>query len=120
MLQPWPNGGYALNPIAYWTDADVWEFIKQEGLPYCGLYDEGFKRLGCVGCPMARQGRRKQFERWPGYAREWRRASKAYYDTHDNKTIRKYKTHDEFFEWWLSDNKSLPGDPADDCQMGLF
>jgi len=28
-----------LNPIIDWTDAEVWEFIKAENIPYCGLYD---------------------------------------------------------------------------------
>lgn len=41
-----------VNPIIDWTDDDVWEFIRGEGIPYCGLYDEGCKRLGCVGCPL--------------------------------------------------------------------
>lgn len=40
-------------PIVYWTDDDVWEFIKERNLPYCSLYDEGFKRLGCIGCPLS-------------------------------------------------------------------
>ena len=42
-----------VNPIIEWTDADVWEFIKSENIPYCELYDEGWRRLGCIGCPMA-------------------------------------------------------------------
>ena len=47
-----------VNPIVEWTEADVWEFIKAENVPYCELYDCGFKRLGCVGCPMASQEER--------------------------------------------------------------
>lgn len=41
-----------LNPIVDWTNEDVWEFIRSYNIPYCGLYDEGFKRLGCVSCPL--------------------------------------------------------------------
>lgn len=55
-----------VNPIIEWTDADVWEFIRVEGIPYCSLYDEGYKRLGCIGCPMASTDQRlHDFERWP-------------------------------------------------------
>ena len=32
-----------VNPIVDWTDADVWQFIREQNLPYCSLYDEGFK-----------------------------------------------------------------------------
>jgi len=56
-----------LNPIIDWTDADVWQYIKEHNVRYCSLYDEGFKRLGCIGCPMAGKGREKEFERWPRY-----------------------------------------------------
>ena len=42
-----------LNPIIDWTDRDVWDFIKANKIPYCELYDNGFTRLGCIGCPMA-------------------------------------------------------------------
>lgn len=40
-----------VNPIIDWEDEDVWEFIKEEDLPYCSLYDEGFKRLGMRRMP---------------------------------------------------------------------
>lgn len=41
-----------VNPIIDWTDEDVWEFIRLCNVPYCELYDCGFKRLGCVACPL--------------------------------------------------------------------
>lgn len=41
------------NPIIYWTDQDVWDFIAYRNLPYCSLYDEGYKRIGCIFCPMS-------------------------------------------------------------------
>ena len=57
-----------VNPIIDWSDEDVWEFIKTENIPYCCLYDEGDKRLGCLGCPMSSLERKlKDFERYPKY-----------------------------------------------------
>ena len=44
---------HLINPIIDWEDEDVWEFINQYEIPYCSLYDEGFARLGCIGCPMS-------------------------------------------------------------------
>ena len=41
-----------LNPIVDWEDTDVWEFLKGGGWPHCELYDQGKKRIGCIGCPM--------------------------------------------------------------------
>lgn len=57
-----------LNPIIDWTEDEVWAYIRGRKLPYCSLYNEGFKRLGCIGCPMGgpRQ-REREFARWPKY-----------------------------------------------------
>ena len=40
-------------PIFHWTDKDIWNFIKEQEMDYCQLYDEGSKRIGCIFCPMA-------------------------------------------------------------------
>lgn len=57
-----------LNPIIDWTEEDVWEFIHKYNIPYCSLYDEGWKRLGCIGCPMGTaEHRKREFKKWPKY-----------------------------------------------------
>lgn len=57
-----------VNPIIDWTDAEVWEFIREYKIPYCCLYDEGFKRLGCIGCPMGSVRQREyELNRYPKY-----------------------------------------------------
>jgi len=37
-------------PLAFWTEADIWEYIKQKNVPYCKIYDMGYKRTGCIFC----------------------------------------------------------------------
>ena len=60
-----------INPIIDWKDEDVWEFIKIERIPYCGLYECGYKRLGCIGCPMATADEQQRgLERYPKYKDE--------------------------------------------------
>lgn len=58
-----------LNPIVDWTDDEVWEFLNDiVKVPHCRLYDEGFTRIGCIGCPMAgAKGQRREFERYPKF-----------------------------------------------------
>lgn len=64
-----------LNPIIDWTTEEVWEFIREYNVPYCCLYDEGWKRLGCIGCPMATiEHRLEDFERYPKYKQAYIRA----------------------------------------------
>jgi phosphoadenosine phosphosulfate reductase len=63
------------NPIIDWTDEDVWEYLRDRKVPYNPLYDEGFTRIGCIGCPMAsKEQRERQFERWPKYKEAYIRA----------------------------------------------
>ncbi len=38
------------NPLAAWTEMDVWAFTLERGLPYCSLYDAGYRSLGCRPC----------------------------------------------------------------------
>jgi len=42
-----------VQPIIHWTSDEVWAFIRDRNLAYCSLYDEGWHRLGCIGCPMS-------------------------------------------------------------------
>ena len=58
-----------INPIVDWLDEDVWEFLNDVAqVPHCCLYDEGFSRLGCIGCPLqGKDGMLRDFERWPRY-----------------------------------------------------
>ncbi|WP_291318815.1 phosphoadenosine phosphosulfate reductase family protein [Desulfonatronospira sp.] len=41
---------YQINPIAHWTEMDVWSYIMLHGLPYCSLYNQGYRSLGCMPC----------------------------------------------------------------------
>lgn len=71
-----------LNPIIDWTDSDVWEFIRENNIPYCQLYDEGYKRLGCIGCPMGTvEHRKKEFEKYPKYRDAYLRAFEKMVET---------------------------------------
>lgn len=106
-----------INPIVDWTDADVWEFIKEYNVSYCCLYDEGFKRLGCIGCPMgSKQQREYEFERYPKYKNLYMIAFQKMIDNHgggttevqqcggDNEGLHNRKmgrTPSEIMTWWI-------------------
>lgn len=103
-----------VNPIIDWTDKDVWAFIRGTKIPYCSLYDEGFERLGCVGCPMVTQEKReRELERWPNYKRWWLRgfASMMVEREKVGKPCRNWKTAEEWFAWWLSGGTQRKEDP---------
>ncbi len=56
-LQAWMNQGcnafegkQQSRPLMFWTESDIWEYLKTRNLPYSKIYDLGYKRTGCVFC----------------------------------------------------------------------
>jgi phosphoadenosine phosphosulfate reductase len=49
------KGKHILNPVVDFTLDEVWEYLKNRDISYCCLYDEGFRRIGCIGCPNQRE-----------------------------------------------------------------
>lgn len=107
----------AVLPIFHWPSDELWQFINAENIPYSELYNEGFHRLGCIGCPMAREkGRRKEFARWPGYERCWKLSFKRIWEKRAGRPQKNgkewfgsyyFNNWQEVWEWWLCD-KPLP------------
>ena len=62
------KGKRLINPIISWTENEVWLFIYSQKIAYCELYDCGFRRLGCIGCPLASvKNREWEFKRFPKF-----------------------------------------------------
>ena len=99
------EGLWTLNPIAEWPDHWIWDYSKEAHLEQCSLYNEGFDRLGCIGCPMGGEcQRRRQFERWPGFRNAWLRAFRACIDGRKESGLpTPFTDPEEWMEWWLSD-----------------
>ena len=58
------RGGIAkYNPLAFWTERDLWTRIHERGLPYHPLHDEGYESIGCAPCTLPGSGREG---RWAG------------------------------------------------------
>lgn len=105
-----------INPIIEWEDSDVWEFIKAEGIDYCSLYNEGFHRLGCIGCPMARtKGREIEFARWPKYKEAYIRSFDKMLEERKEKgkDTKNWENGKDVYNWWM-EYEILPG------QLNLF
>lgn len=60
------HGGIAkFNPLADWSEAEVWAYIKDRGVPYNALHDRGYPSIGCEPCTRAiRPGEDVRAGRW--------------------------------------------------------
>ena len=94
-----------VNPIIDWADEDVWCYIHTNGVTYCRLYDEGFKRLGCVMCPMqGPKGMERDAKRWPkiyqAYLRTFGRMLDKKWKQEGFNAI-KFHTAEDVMHWWI-------------------
>jgi phosphoadenylyl-sulfate reductase (thioredoxin) len=54
-----------LNPLAEWTEDEVWEYVRERGVPHHPLYDRGYTSIGCAPCTRATAaGEDKRAGRW--------------------------------------------------------
>lgn len=98
------RGKTSFQPLLEWTSNDVWQFIDEQSIEYNPLYDEGWKRIGCVGCPMAGKTRIKEFARWPKYEDAYKRAFGKMLEVRKRCGLEtQWANADEVFQWWMGD-----------------
>ncbi|MDR0986811.1 MAG: phosphoadenosine phosphosulfate reductase family protein, partial [Ruminococcus sp.] len=101
------KGKRVLNPIVDWTDNEVWEFLHYYGCESNPLYQCGFKRIGCIGCPLARRKNQlMEFARYPKYYQMYMRAFGKMLDR--RRELGKptdWQTAQDVMDWWLYSQK---------------
>lgn len=45
-----------VNPLAYWSREQVWEYIQKNNVPYNELHEKGYPTLGCTQCTKPVEG----------------------------------------------------------------
>lgn len=100
-----------VNPIYFWSDSEIWEYIRRENIKINPLYypPYNYKRVGCLLCPMASYAEKKKQEvDFPGY-------KKLYIHIFDKMLkIRKerglenrsaWATGEDVYNWWIEEYK---------------
>lgn len=88
-----------LNPIVDWSDDDIWEFIRGYNVPYCELYDKGYKRLGCIGCPIS-TNQVHELDSYQKFKALYLKAFEKMLDNLTDKTNITWETADDVMTWW--------------------
>lgn len=113
------RGEQTINPIFWWKEKEVWEFLRSENLQSSYLYECGFHRLGCVGCPQATAKERAlQFSIYPRIKDLWMRCCENVWEVIGDDTATKHRFSDwrDFWEWWLTDDSMPPLQCGDEPQ----
>jgi phosphoadenosine phosphosulfate reductase len=59
------GGMIKLNPLATWSDAEIWDYVRKHKLPYNRLHDVGYPSIGCAPCTRAiKEGEESRAGRW--------------------------------------------------------
>lgn len=97
-----------VNPIIDWKNCDIWEFINAEKIHTNPLYQQGFDRVGCIGCPMAGKKRWFEFSVFPKYKDMYINAFKQMLEVRKAKgkddSTGKWKDEQSVFRWWMEDD----------------
>lgn len=67
-----------VNPLLDWSEQDVWYFLDSvAAVPHCELYDRGYRRIGCILCPMSSYRQKvREMQDYPHVRRLWIKAIK--------------------------------------------
>jgi phosphoadenosine phosphosulfate reductase len=107
-----------LNPIIDWKEKTVWDYIHQNNLKYCSLYDEGFDRIGCIMCPLqSSEQMEKEAKRWPLFYRAYLRAiERGLVRAKERGRTPKVSglTPEDTMRWWIYAEKTAC---AEQCQL---
>ena len=104
-----------LHIIFKWSEADVWEYIKTYGLLYCELYDRGWKRIGCLGCPMVTYKERERvLNLYPRVKKQYQKAFVALYEKKKSEgktSVDRWKDGETMFYWWITSKEEKEDNP---------
>jgi phosphoadenosine phosphosulfate reductase len=111
------DGTYYLHPIIDWSDEDVWDYIHSNNLKYCSLYDEGFKRIGCIMCPLTSSKQMlKEAERWPKYYNAYLNAFRRMLITKPSTHKLQWDSPEDVMNWYIHGDHL----PYDEVQCEMF
>nr|UVY68410.1 MAG: phosphoadenosine phosphosulfate reductase family protein [Bacteriophage sp.] len=99
-----------VNPIIDWKDADVLGYAAVEKICMNPLYGCGWKRVGCIGCPIASKNeRRKEFAQYSKYKLAYIRAfDRMLAERRKRELPCAWQTGEDVMHWWMEDGV-LPG-----------
>lgn len=110
-----------INPIIDWENEDVWDFLYAFDVPYCDLYDQGYKRLGCIGCPM-NSNAEKELEAYPKYKQAYLHAFERMIAERERRGMKNkldWSTPEKVMEWWLGKSAGYDENQLTILELGL-
>ena len=112
-------------PLLEWSNDDVSEFIEKEGIKCHPLYYRGGQfdvnqRLGCIGCPLAKDKGLSEFKQYPKMMKRWIVAIDRYMAAHSTQKFSRMLSGDPYKAMCFHLLCDSNGDAYDKLEPGLF
>jgi phosphoadenosine phosphosulfate reductase len=111
------KGKIMVRVIVDWSEVEVWSYILENNIPYCKLYDEGWDRLGCIGCPLG-SNQKRELAAYPKYKKLYLRSfnNMIKYRRFKGKET-EWRTGEDVMKWWLGDCEKKREEIEGQCSM---
>ena len=110
------EGDTVTMPLYEWSEYDIWNYIQTRGVKVNPLYARGYKRVGCVGCPLGgRNHQLREFADYPIYKENYirafdrmmkRRREKGKDDVTGKEGWHIWRTGQDVFNWWIGEGEN--------------
>ena len=99
-----------INAVYDWSDSDVWDYLNDSGFKHNPMYDMGYTRVGCVGCPLATYKMKlKEFADFPTYKEHYIKAFDEMLKQNRERDERwgnkKWTDGQAVFDWWIEKDR---------------
>lgn len=95
-----------INPILSWEESDVWDFLHHYGCDSNPLYQCGFDRVGCIGCPLSSyDNMKREFRLYPIFKNNFINAFQKMINARIKKGLfidDNWSSGEKVFDWWLN------------------
>lgn len=102
------NKDLIVNPIYKFTEVDIWRYIEENNIEVNSLYKKGFRRVGCLLCPLGGSASMKrEAEMYPKYKQAYIRAFDRMIQARrkDGLEVR-WKNGADVYEWWIGNKNN--------------
>lgn len=101
------------NPIYKFTEQDIWEYARARNIKMNPLYERGYKRIGCIGCPLGGpKSQKREFEDYPKYKENYKKAFERMNKVNIERRAKNGQqateydrwTGEQWIRWWIGED----------------
>lgn len=111
------KGKIMVRPIVFWKEIEIWSYIIENDIPYCELYNNGWNRLGCIGCPLG-SNQKNELAIYPKYKKLYILAFEHLIEYRKRKGMDTlWRNGEDVYKWWIGECKKQRQEIDGQCSM---